>query len=1809
MAKKSAGRTGGKFGAGRGSRGGAAAFAVGLFLAGPAAVAAADAGGEAAGRGSAPVGAEASSGSAQGPSRAGVTRSRTAPARSAGVGAGRAERRAPAAAAGVPRAASAVAGPARRAAAGAADSAPVVAVAADSADSAPSAVVAVTADSAPPPALTRTSQDAAAVVAAAVVQSPGAGPAAASAPAGAAAAPARLPRGAGVRAASLASPAVPSAAAARDQINSAVRQWFNTVEHWLSTLPNGPLVNIAEAALYLVRRQLFNQAPLVVPSQQSTSELDGTIGGRIGAFDLDGDTLTYEVLADGQYGTAVIDSDGVWTYTPVEGGGFVGVDSFTVRIAPATPSLNLFDFGGDGAREVTINVGESTYLDTPDIGVALFDASGRLTLSRDMFGQFTGTVTLNDVGPDTEWTWMDTSGLFGKVSTGHVEDFFPVLAAKSEANGAAVDLTLVYTAVDGSEHAVVLNGVRLGTDDDGAYVLSGRLAPDLEADPNGVDHFDIIGNHLAPREDDFRADFNLDGGLASFLRGLFSPSDDIEVYFRGAEVYLDTLTPLSYLKAGMYATDSEAQPQVVTEDPAVVQAADPTNLILGDAEIATSGVTAALSLGRSVVIGRADGSVAIWTDGKKETLQKPGGWGEGASVTSLSEYDGPLRDDQGNIVNSSFSGYIQGTTLTVTSLGPGSTVKVGSVITGEGVAPGTTIVKFIETKKTTIAGTKDDGCEGCTAQIRVGAGGSEGYTGTYEVSINQTVGSRTPDSDGTAPGITFTQTSVPAVTSGFVAGLKGGSVQLWQPATGWVELRGNSFVDESKEKITDVTHLSTLGGSIVVGDNAGGLFLWTPPDDSADVPSAWSDSRYWTTLQTPSKSGSAVTEIIEVGSPGAPGHGVFVAFAGTGGVKFWDSAGQRTDLFGTATSVTAATAYGNGVAIGFQNGSVYYWNGTIAQRSTADWTELKYQGWNQEISAIVPYENGLIVGLGGKDNPGAVHYYTGGTDYKSGVWQELHSGGWGAAVTQMIPYLSDARGDGVVVGLANGSVQMWNGLVKPPNATDTLTAGSSLRPGDALWSSNGGYRLTLQGDGNLVLRGAEKGELWASGTDGKEVVEASLQLDGNFVLYNKDGQSVTGTGQNDVKIPSATSGTNVRLVVQNDGNVVIYNPGGEPLWSTNTTQSIDLTDPEWRWWNELHDKGWTSAVTGLVPVSLSATTEGQAVFQQGLIVGLQNGAVEQWSGDGGQQDWVELVRLGGGAGASGALDDRGEFTCSNWRCTMSGSLKSGVEFAEALSAGGFSQDWGIQGGIGSDSDPIFKKPDLQHGSPVDGTYKAFAFYTKISPDAVNYLYPDPSFTFDGYVNLINHDGGDVIPDPGDRSILYVKQSSVKAVNVGSTVTPGIENVPGLGKLGLVTGYSVTNDPALLSLGTLGILGNERIQPGTTITEYLGTWENYYGDVYDKYQLSGLAQSPGCKDDECTDFAMVVTKSPSIKVGLDVIPVAYGYTYVPDGFFPKFKSANWSFGVMAALGGGAGVEVTLGPDGSLYGVEKDLVKTEYYNATPYGAVAAEAGVKLGANLTLNGLQGKSAVGAYAYVYGGALATFNTAGAQERFDYGFNWYPDINASDFADISGVSVTATVNPYANFSYGLFLPRNLPLVGGWSFAKVSLGYENPLYATVCVDGKQSCPSAGGAGVANVYGVINNGNFNGSTPEAGMGDILTVTQNAVFNPTKLAVGQVVTGQGVASGTKIKDILGSSANGDRYRVEQCDLTGCKPAEQLAIGGGGSAKLTAYQPGSNASITFGSTGLLTFHAGVLEAFTSALSYDVKVPLYDFNEVLSV
>src|SRR3954451_20339815 len=106
---------------------------------------------------------------------------------------------------------------------------------------------------------------------------------------------------------------------------------------------------------------------------------------------------------------------------------------------------------------------------------------------------------------------------------------------------------------------------------------------------------------------------------------------------------------------------------------------------------------------------------------------------------------------------------------------------------------------------------------------------------------------------------------------------------------------------------------------------------------------------------------------------------------------------------------------------------------------------------------------------------------------------------------------------------------------------DTLTEGQKLEKGGSLTSDNGAYTLTLQEDGNLVL--AARGQaVWATGTDGRDVLRAEVQTDGNFVLYTSD-EPIWHTDTKGAK--------DVRLLLQDDRNLVLYGFDG-PAWSSNT---------------------------------------------------------------------------------------------------------------------------------------------------------------------------------------------------------------------------------------------------------------------------------------------------------------------------------------------------------------------------------------------------------------------------------------------------------------------------------------------------------------------------------------------------------------------------------------------------------------------------------------------------------------------------------
>jgi hypothetical protein len=109
--------------------------------------------------------------------------------------------------------------------------------------------------------------------------------------------------------------------------------------------------------------------------------------------------------------------------------------------------------------------------------------------------------------------------------------------------------------------------------------------------------------------------------------------------------------------------------------------------------------------------------------------------------------------------------------------------------------------------------------------------------------------------------------------------------------------------------------------------------------------------------------------------------------------------------------------------------------------------------------------------------------------------------------------------------------------------SDTLNPGELLHKGGSISSNNGAITFVLQDDGNLVLYNQSGQPLWATGTNGKEVSQAIMQLDGNFVLYGPTGALwASGTDH----YPGS------HVIAQDDHNVVVYDPQSKARWATNT---------------------------------------------------------------------------------------------------------------------------------------------------------------------------------------------------------------------------------------------------------------------------------------------------------------------------------------------------------------------------------------------------------------------------------------------------------------------------------------------------------------------------------------------------------------------------------------------------------------------------------------------------------------------------------
>ncbi|WP_406206070.1 hypothetical protein OH807_32075 [Kitasatospora sp. NBC_01560] len=131
--------------------------------------------------------------------------------------------------------------------------------------------------------------------------------------------------------------------------------------------------------------------------------------------------------------------------------------------------------------------------------------------------------------------------------------------------------------------------------------------------------------------------------------------------------------------------------------------------------------------------------------------------------------------------------------------------------------------------------------------------------------------------------------------------------------------------------------------------------------------------------------------------------------------------------------------------------------------------------------------------------------------------------------------------------------------INNPSGFKTLGAGFVLKSGESVRSNS--VQFAMQSDGNLVLSSLRTGQaLWSTNTQNHPGAWATMQDDGNFVVYDPQRvplwSSKTWVGNN----------SGYFAVIQDDGKFIVYTPGwvakfGTPTW--NATDAANSTTLAW----------------------------------------------------------------------------------------------------------------------------------------------------------------------------------------------------------------------------------------------------------------------------------------------------------------------------------------------------------------------------------------------------------------------------------------------------------------------------------------------------------------------------------------------------------------------------------------------------------------------------------------------------------------------
>lgn len=413
--------------------------------------------------------------------------------------------------------------------------------------------------------------------------------------------------------------------------------------------------------------------------------------------------------------------------------------------------------------------------------------------------------------------------------------------------------------------------------------------------------------------------------------------------------------------------------------------------------------------------------------------------------------------------------------------------------------------------------------------------------------------------------------------------------------------------------------LRGAGGTVVAEGTTVGKFQWQPGELSGF---AGAEGVYLTggpaqLVFTGPETGDAIKTSRSVT------QSAVVAGFRDGTVRLWiaDVAGNGTGewttlytpgaLSPTNGPVTAMARYGDGFIWGTGAGQLFRWIGPGASNNVEDWAQNTVaikadSGWGQAVTGIVehwgplPQDYGVLVGLGGKDKPGALEWW----DPTRGL-VEIQGTGWKSGVSSMKPFGTAEYIDGVetvhpyavAVGLNNGTVRLWDGTIGFHKGVSTVSNGGSNQP-----PAGGPVQAMVSYDGKLFVGtsgdNSDNGQLW--------------WWDGN--PRNEWGR-LQGAGYNSSVTAMAPWGAVNQNSVRPDdtGIIMSLENGATFLWGGNTS------DPDWY---ELHDSGWNARANFVLPIVAGGQDSlGNSRSEVVPVVGLwpsdpkgYGGTLQQWNG-------------------------------------------------------------------------------------------------------------------------------------------------------------------------------------------------------------------------------------------------------------------------------------------------------------------------------------------------------------------------------------------------------------------------------------------------------------------------------------------------------------------------------------------------------------------------------------------------------------------